>query len=91
LYTWFGADGGVEPRQIAVAITHACTSIPTACARSMSVCSGSKGAGSTPACSVRGASARLQKQSPRRTTCATIAFMCAARVAAMTSSICAGV
>jgi hypothetical protein len=57
----------------------------------MSVWSGSNGAGSTPACSVRGASALLHQQSPRRTTWATIAFRCAAFVAATTSSICAAV
>src|SRR6185503_9433548 len=76
---------------MAVAMTQAWTWMPCACALSMSVWSGSNGAGVTPSCSMRAAEERLQRQSPRRTTCATIAFALIAFVAAMTSSICAAV
>ena len=62
-------------------MTQACTSIPFACAVAMSASRGSKGSAEIGA-SVRGTAARLQKQSPRRTTCATIALRCAAFVAA---------
>src|SRR5260370_29192032 len=68
-------------------MTQAWTSIPCACALSTSVCRGSNGNGARPGWSVRGTDARLQKQSPRRTTCATIAFRFAAFVAATIASI----
>ena len=91
LNTCVGSSGGVFPRQIDVAMTQACTWIPLACALSISVWSGSNGAGSRPACSARAAAERLQKQSPRRTTWATIALALMAFVAATTSSIWPGV
>jgi len=61
-----------------VVMIQAWTWMPRAWAASMSDCRGSNGAGETPATAVRGRLERLQKQSPRRTTCATIAFMLAA-------------
>ena len=60
--------------------------MPLACAVAMSASSGSNGSGDI-AASVRGTAARSQKQSPRRTTCATIALRCAAFVAATSWSI----
>src|SRR6266542_5587802 len=60
--------------------------MPWAWAFWMRVSSGSNGNAAMPV-SVRGTAARLHQQSPRRTTCATIAFMFAAFVAATTASI----
>src|SRR3982074_1381431 len=87
LNAWFGETGAGPSRQNAVAITQAWTSMPCACALSISVCNGSNGNAAPPAWSRRGPEARWQKQSPRRTTCATIAFRCAAFVAATIASI----
>ncbi len=70
-----------------VVMIQACTWMPCACAASINDWSGSNGAGETPATVVRGRLERLQKQSPRRTTCATIAFMLAAVTSATSWSI----
>ena len=69
-----------------VAMIHAWTSMPWACALVIRLSSGSKGAGAM-AASVRGRLDREQKQSPRRTTCAKIAFMFAAFTSATSRSI----
>src|SRR6266852_9881922 len=70
---------------IAFAMTQAWTSTPCACAVLIRACSGSNPAAID---SFTGRPERRQKQSPRRTTWATIAFACAALVAATSASIC---
>ena len=84
LKMWFGSFGGVVLFHIALAMIHACTSTPWPWAVLMSACSGSNPAAID---SFTGRPARTQKQSPRRTTWATIAFACAALVAATSASI----
>jgi len=56
-----GSFGGVVPRQMPVAMIHAWTSMPWACALVIRLSSGSKGAGAM-AASVRGRLDREQKQ-----------------------------
>src|ERR1700694_3692273 len=85
LKMWFGSFGGVVLFHIAFAITQAWTSIPCACAVLIRDCSGSNPGAID---SFTGSPDRRQKQSPRRTTWATIAFACDAFVAATSASIC---
>src|SRR4029079_16946345 len=85
LKMWFGSFGGVVLFHIAFAMIHTWTSTPCGCAVLMSACSGSNPGAID---SLNGSPDFRQKQSPRRTTCATIAFACAAFVAATSASIC---